>query len=148
MRGEGFDDRDIAFTVEAVAYAGRDAVARIGPLGLGPELPATIGALAEAASGAHHLELRLAATGAMPHGELLDTGERSADTAGARIGTRVIITPAGETTVPLYRFDRLPIGGAVAGPAIAETDQTSILIPAGRVLRIDAHGGGLVEVRP
>jgi N-methylhydantoinase A/oxoprolinase/acetone carboxylase beta subunit len=147
MRGEGFSESDIQFNVEATAFTGREAQAQVAPQSMTAEAIKAIGDFAALPPpGASYLELRLTATCAMPHPPLAVTGERSADVDGARAGTRKIITVRGAATVPIYRFDRLPTGGEIFGPAIAETEHTSILLPAGRTLRVDAFGGGIVEV--
>lgn len=147
MRGEGFSESDIQFTVEATAFAGREAKAHVAPQPMTAPAVKAIGDLAATPPvGTSYLELRLTATCAMPHPPLAATGERSADVDGARAGSRKIITEGGEVTVPIYRFDRLPIGSEITGPAITETEHTSILLPPGRKLRVDSFGGGIVEV--
>jgi N-methylhydantoinase A/oxoprolinase/acetone carboxylase beta subunit len=148
MRGEGFSEDAIQFAVEATAFAGRELKAHLEPQPMSPAAIESIAGLAAAPpSGANYIELRLTASGAIPHPPLAAAGERSTDVEGARAASRTIVTTSGSVTVPVYRFDRLPIGGAVPGPAIAETDHTSILVPAGRTLCVDAFGGGVVEVR-
>ncbi|MCS0502073.1 hydantoinase/oxoprolinase family protein [Ancylobacter mangrovi] len=151
MRGEGFLPAEVDSTLEAAVFAGRASAARIGPLPVGEEAMAAIGALAAQAGDAAggmggYVELRLTATGRIPHPVLAALGERAADADGALAGTRAIVTAEGRVTAPVYRFDRLPIGARIAGPAIAETEHTSILVPAGRTLEIDPHGGGVVEI--
>ncbi|QIB34221.1 hydantoinase/oxoprolinase family protein [Ancylobacter pratisalsi] len=147
MRGEGFLPADVDSTIEATVYQGREPAGGIGPLPLGEEAMTAIGALVGTAGrGAGYIELRLTATGRIPHPVLAALGARAADADGALAGSREIITPEGRVRAPVYRFDELPIGAAIAGPAIAETEHTSILVPAGRTLEIDSHGGGVVEI--
>ena len=148
MRGEGFLLNEVQNTLEATVFSGRAAIRTVGPLPEGAETMSAIVALvAEAGEGAGYVELRLTATGLIPHPELTALGARAATPDEALAGTREIVTPSGKATAPVYRFDRLPIGGAISGPAIAETEHTSILVPAGRTLKIDAHGGGVVEIK-
>jgi N-methylhydantoinase A/oxoprolinase/acetone carboxylase beta subunit len=147
MRGEGFREADINFTVEATAYARRETNAQIAPQPMNPVALKAIGALAaKPPAGTSYLEVRLTATCAMPHSSLAAAGDRCANVEEARAGTRKIVTAEGEVTIPVYRFDRLPIGSEIAGPAIAETEHTSILLPAKRKLSVDSFGGGIVEI--
>ena len=146
MRGEGLGDQEIGFTLETASYAGREGGTRIAPQPLSAAAVAAAAELVGAPpAGTRYLELRLTASCAIPHAPLAAAGER--DPVAARSGSRPIVTSAGTVPVPLYRFDRLPIGSEIAGPCIAETEHTSILVPDGRVLRIDAYGGGVVELR-
>jgi len=147
MRGEGFHESDINFTVEAIGYVGRETNAQITPQPMNAEALKAIGALAaKPPSGTSYLEVRLTATCAMPHSSLAAAGNRCASVEAACAGTRKIVTAEGEVSVPLYRFDGLPIGSEIAGPAIAETEHTSILLPAKRKLLVDSFGGGIVEI--
>lgn len=148
MRGEGFREEDILLSVEAAAYAGRALQARLGPLPFDGDTLKMIAALVKSGNGADYLEVRLTAVCAMPHPDLEAGGARNATVDGAIAGQRKILAPAGEVEVPVYRFDQLPIGAEIPGPAIAETNHTSILVPEGRTLRIDAQGGGVVELQP
>lgn len=47
---------------------------------------------------------------------------------------------------PVWRFSALPPGQRVAGPAIVESDTTTVLLSAGDVSRVDARGWLEVEV--
>jgi N-methylhydantoinase A/oxoprolinase/acetone carboxylase beta subunit len=147
MRGEGFRESDINFTVEAIAYAGRETNAQVAPRPMNSEALRAIGALAgKPPLGTSYLEVRLTATCAMPHSSLVAAGDRCASVEEARAGTRKIVTAEGEVSIPVYHFDRLPIGGEIAGPAIAETEHTSILLPPKQKLLVDSLGGGVVEI--
>jgi N-methylhydantoinase A/oxoprolinase/acetone carboxylase beta subunit len=147
MRGEGFRESDINFAVEAIAYAGRETNAHLAPRTMDSEALKAIGVLAaKPPPGTSYLEVRLTATCAMPHSSLAAAGDRCASVEEARGGTRKIVTADGEVIIPVYHFDRLPIGSEIAGPAIAETEHTSILLPAKRKLRVDSFGGGVVEI--
>jgi N-methylhydantoinase A/acetophenone carboxylase len=62
---------------------------------------------------------------------------RSRSAYWPELGTRV------ETDV--YAFDSLVPGNLVVGPAIAEMEYSTIVVPPGQQLRIDQHGLGILE---
>jgi N-methylhydantoinase A/oxoprolinase/acetone carboxylase beta subunit len=45
----------------------------------------------------------------------------------------------------VYSFDALQPGNLITGPAIAEMEYSTIVIPPGQQLRIDPHGLGILE---
>ena len=148
MRGEGFAESVIRFSLEASSFGDGAAGLQLAPQPLSPDTLATVAQFVAAPpAGTRYLELRLTANCAMPHAPLAVAGGREASVEQARNGDRRMVTPAGTVAVALYRFDLLPIGAEIAGPLIAETEHTSILVPEERTLRIDDYGGGLVEVR-
>jgi N-methylhydantoinase A/acetophenone carboxylase len=62
---------------------------------------------------------------------------RSRSAYWPELGTRI------ETDV--YAFDSLVPGNLVVGPAIAEMEYSTIVVPPGQQLRIDQHGLGILE---
>ena len=94
----------------------------------------------------NYFEIRLSASGAVPHPESAMAGERGVDITDVLIARRTVVTASGEVAVPVYQFDRLPIGADLTGPLIAETQHTSIYVPDGRRLRVDRQGDGVVEI--
>lgn len=69
------------------------------------------------------------------------------DPSGARIGSRDAYWAelASRVDSPVYAFDKLAPGNAVEGPAVVEAHFTTIVVPPGRILRIDEHGLGLLS---
>lgn len=63
------------------------------------------------------------------------------------LGARSAYWPAyGERReTDIYRFDDLVPGNVVVGPAIAEMEFSTIVVPPGQQLRIDQHGLGILE---
>ena len=78
----------------------------------------------------------------LPVHELVDT-----DPAAARTKSREAYWPEYCTRVDtdVYAFDSLVPGNVVVGPAIAEMEFSTIVIPPGQQLRIDQHGLGILE---
>jgi N-methylhydantoinase A/acetophenone carboxylase len=73
-----------------------------------------------------------------------------ADPEQARTGSRDAYWPelAGRAKTPVYAFGKMRPGHRVEGPAIAEAEFTTIVIPPGRTLTISEHGLGLLEGSP
>jgi N-methylhydantoinase A len=71
-----------------------------------------------------------------------------ADAGAARIGSRRIRRPFEDEVVEADAYDatRLPLGSALAGPAVVEHPFTTIQVPAGWELRVDEQGNYLMEV--
>lgn len=81
----------------------------------------------------------------VPAGIMADA-ERAASVAEARTGTRRVWFQGGAVETPIYERDRLPLGGAFAGPAILEQlDATTVIEPGDRA-RVDALGNVLVTI--
>jgi N-methylhydantoinase A/oxoprolinase/acetone carboxylase beta subunit len=69
------------------------------------------------------------------------------DPSPARTGSRSAYWPELGTRVEtdVYAFDSLVPGNLVPGPAIAEMEYSTIVVPPGQQLRIDQHGLGILE---
>lgn len=69
------------------------------------------------------------------------------DASGAMIGERQAYWPETGTwtQTPVYQFEQLQPGNALVGPAIAEAELTTIVIPPGQKLTIERHGLGILE---
>jgi N-methylhydantoinase A len=67
--------------------------------------------------------------------------------ASAATGTRDVRTPDGRVPHAIHARDALRAGDLVAGPAIVEQYDTTILVPAGWTLRVVAGGSALLEER-
>jgi N-methylhydantoinase A len=76
---------------------------------------------------------------------LIDPAGRRATLAGAQTGTRPVWFDGWQDT-PVYWRDHLPADAAIAGPAVIEQMDTTILLPPGDLARQDADGNLIVEV--
>ncbi len=147
MRGEGFGRDEIAYSLEAECYAGRKRIGGAGPLKAARAFPKKIAALLAAPpKGTKYIIVRLTAACAIPHPHLAAASKRARSAAAAAESKRSIFLSPAETVATVYRFDRLPLGARVRGPAIVEDDHTSILLPGGRWFLIDELGNGIVEL--
>jgi N-methylhydantoinase A/oxoprolinase/acetone carboxylase beta subunit len=74
---------------------------------------------------------------------------QGADPAAARTSSREAYWPERGTRVDtdVYSFDALRPGNVVTGPAIAEMEYSTIVVPPGQQLRIENHGLGIIEDR-
>jgi N-methylhydantoinase A len=86
--------------------------------------------------------LRARARGAHPELRWTDSPPTSAAT-----GTRDVRTADGRVPHAIHARDALRAGDLVAGPAIVEQYDTTILVPAGWTLRVVAGGSALLEER-
>lgn len=80
---------------------------------------------------------RVAVVGRLPHGAAAPRAEAAPATP---TGTRRILLEEGPATVPVLPFTRLAPGQAVSGPAIVESDTTTVLLRPGDAARMDTRG--------
>ena len=133
--GEGLDPTALRFDLEV------DGAAVVGVTALDGDW----GAAAQALSGAAGARLR-ATEPARQAPPANGTAAGSGDGAdGARKGERTIHRPEGPLTAAVYDRDRLAPGTVVAGPALVEAMDTTIVVPPGARLRIDDHRTGIIE---
>jgi N-methylhydantoinase A len=72
----------------------------------------------------------------------------SADPAGARLGERpVYFRGGGFMSTPLYRREALTPGNEVAGPAVVEAADTTVLVHPGQDVRVDGWRNLVIEQR-
>jgi N-methylhydantoinase A len=64
----------------------------------------------------------------------------SGGTAPAAVKSRRLVHLGTWTDVPVFDFAALASGQALAGPAIVESDTTTVLLRAGDAARFDARG--------
>jgi N-methylhydantoinase A len=77
---------------------------------------------------------------------LLDPAARASTLAGARTARRPVRFDDGWRDTPVYRRARLPTEATLAGPAILEQMDTTIVLPPGDRLSQDADGNLLIEI--
>ena len=86
--------------------------------------------------------LRVAAVGKLPR--VAQSGEHGEDNTAVPVGSRRVYL--GEwREAPIYAADGLPTGAEIQGPAIVESEFTTILVSPGDFATVDAMGG--VELR-
>ncbi len=85
--------------------------------------------------------LRLVATGVVPKPEPAPSGVRGG-TSDALVGQRSVYFEevGGFTGTPVYRRERLPPGVRLAGPAVVEQLDTTVVLPPGTAGDVDAYG--------
>jgi N-methylhydantoinase A len=91
--------------------------------------------------------VRLVATGVTPKPALRREPRRSADCRHAVKEKRPVYLPErrGFREVPVYDGDRLAHGNRLSGPALIESVNTSILVPAGHRAQYDAIGNCVIS---
>ena len=106
-------------------------------------------ALREEGTAVELLNLRLTAIGVTSKPVLERQPRRNPRPAAALKGKRPIYLPERRkyASVPVYDGDRLAHGHRVAGPAIIESVNTSILVPTGYVADYDALGNCILDVK-
>ena len=77
---------------------------------------------------------------------LIDGDGRAGSLDEARTGTREVYFDGNSLTTPVYRREQLPADAEVAGPAIIEQFDATIVVEPGTTARTDAIGNLLVEV--
>jgi len=157
FRGEGFSPDQLSSALELFVRAGDD----------GPEVrvPAEVGFYESAAKvkeaaerarqaldgqGAPHLAVSavsLVAQAPMPHFPLQPMTRTNQDVAAARKGFRPLFLDStrGRDEVPVFDLGRFGHGHRLAGPALVESETTTILVQAGWQLTVDEYRNCLIE---
>ncbi len=106
-------------------------------------------ALREEATPVQLVSVRLSALGETDKPPLVRESLSDADPKQAHKGQRAVFQPErGEfLDTPVYDGDRLRHGHRLDGPAIVEKVTTTIFVPAGFALSVDAFGGCVLEDR-
>jgi N-methylhydantoinase A/oxoprolinase/acetone carboxylase beta subunit len=89
--------------------------------------------------------LRLRATSPAAHPELAAHESAGEDPGKALKGHRDVYWKDGFAGTAIYAQSGLACGNVVRGPAIIESDDTTILIPAGRKYTVDSLLNGVIE---
>ena len=157
MRGEGFAPEEIAYALELFLQPaqGGPEVKAAAPAdlagGLGPvqaEARALLAAQGWSGDGALKLNtLSLLAQAAVPHYEFPQMPKAKGDAGQAVKGRRRIFTEKeGQgAEVPVYDRALLGNGHSLAGPALVESEHTTIYLPAGWGLKVDQFNNALLE---
>jgi N-methylhydantoinase A len=153
MRGEGFPPEKVSFSLELeVVSQNLDSVME-SPLTL-LESPQDIGKVLNAFSEQNNLgnidELkihlfRLRASSPVPHPELVIYDFAGENPKKALKGYREVYWKDGFTRTTIYGQNKLECGNIVIGPAIIESDDTTILIPPGKKYTVDNLLNGIIE---
>jgi N-methylhydantoinase A/acetophenone carboxylase len=146
MTAEGFKPSEITFALDIEAFVegeqvGSQAVAESKDLA-----DAAAAAIAGLPGPVDGVVIRMSAVGALPRRPIAAAAQRPNGIAAAKVGARHIRLADRVHDAPLYRLDRLPAGARLSGPAIAENDHTSILLPSAMSLVVDAAGGCVLEL--
>ncbi len=155
MRGEGFDAAEVR--LELQLYVRR---------GSGEEIVIPLTGMPEAAAGlAHAAELACArlgagdhdglmltsagllASAAVPHFRVEPTPRTGTAVATARKGARMVHLEPGRSVreVAVYARERLEHGHKLTGPAIVESDQTTLFVPGSWRLEIDRFNNAVLR---
>lgn len=156
MRGEGFEAGGVRWQLELIVEDGRGAEARLTAAPEAFDDAAAVAALRRRAATLLGLgegqTPRLATLGvfarsAVPHYRQrpLPAAEGGADAARRGERTVYLDPQQGARALPVYDRARLGHGHALAGPAIVESGQTTMMIPAGWTLRVDQYDNALIE---
>jgi N-methylhydantoinase A len=152
MRGEGFTPDKVSFSLELEADdAGRTVfdcpVTRL-------EQPEDAGKILDgyqARSGngpADELKLRLfrlRASSPVAHPELAATRAAGKSPSKALLGNRDVYWQDKFIETPVYAQAKLQNGNVVTGPAIIESDDTTIVVPGGKRYTVDQLLNGVIE---
>ncbi len=155
MRGEGFAAADVRHGLQ-LYLARADGVESVATL---REVPADAAAMEQAVRAAatragvpagEPLHVTTAAwltSAAVPHYAIAEVRRVTTAPVTARKGGRAVCLAAGQppTEVGVYARERLAHGHEISGPAIVESDQTTLLVPAGWRLAIDRYNNAVLQ---
>jgi N-methylhydantoinase A len=159
MRGEGFADSEIQSDIQLFVTSmtsGREVVLHAEDQSLAA--PDALAALAENAVKNGILEncraqdLKVAMVGLLasaptPHYQMPEQEITSQDLAHALKGTRsVFLSPqTGAQDIRVFARELLQPGHEVSGPALVESNQTTLLVPDGWAMSMDRFGNALLS---
>ena len=153
MRGEGFPPEKVTFSLELEAASGNVAAVIESPV-IQLEGQQDIGKIMDAFAGQNNLPgveelkvhlLRLRAASPVAHPELATHDFAGENPEKALKGHREVYWKDGFTRTAIYEQLKLECGNVVTGPAIIESDDTTILIPAGKKYTVDNLLNGVIE---
>jgi N-methylhydantoinase A len=91
------------------------------------------------------INLRSAITGRRPRFDLATLAPKGGSVEAAFKGVRQVHFGDSWYETKLYNRLELPVGAEIAGPAILEQPDTTVLIEPGLVGKVDAYGNTLIE---
>ena len=91
------------------------------------------------------INLRSAITGRRPRFDLATLAPKGGSVEAAFKGVRQVHFGDSWHETKLYNRLELPVGAEIAGPAILEQPDTTVLIEPGLVGKVDAYGNTLIE---
>ncbi|MGJ8590445.1 MAG: hydantoinase/oxoprolinase family protein [Yoonia sp.] len=94
------------------------------------------------------INLRSAITGRRPRFDLATLAPKGGSVEAAFKGVRQVHFGDSWYETKLYNRLELPVGAEIAGPAILEQPDTTVLIEPGLVGKVDAYGNTLIERAP
>ena len=153
MRGEGFPPEKVSFSLELEAASGDQTAVFESPVTL-PEgrqdTEKILDAFSEQSNSGHVDELaihlfRLRATSPVTHPEMATHKFVGENPEKALKGHREVYWKDGFIRTSIYDQMKLECGNIVIGPAIIESDDTTILIPPGKKYTVDNLLNGLIE---
>ncbi|OGN99413.1 MAG: hypothetical protein A2Y89_07200 [Chloroflexi bacterium RBG_13_51_18] len=153
MRGEGFPPEKVSFSLELEVASGNQTAVFESPATLF-ESPQDIGKIldtfAEQNDIGHVDEMaiylfRLRATSPVPHPELATHNFARESPEKALKGYRDVYWKDGFIRTAIYSQMKLECGNIVSGPAVIESDDTTILIPGGKKYTVDNLLNGVIE---
>ncbi|MCK4273654.1 MAG: hydantoinase/oxoprolinase family protein [Dehalococcoidales bacterium] len=153
MRGEGFPPEKVSFSLELEVASGSDDSVLESPVPLlegPPDIGRIFDAFAKQNNFASIEELtihlfRLRATSPATHSQLATHDFAGASPEKALKGYRGVYWKDGFTRTAIYGQLTLECGNVVTGPAIIESDDTTILIPQGKKYTVDNLLNGVIE---
>ncbi len=153
MRGEGFPPEKVSFSLELEVASGDETSVLESPATLieGPQdVSRILDAFARQNNPGHTDELtitlfRLRATSPAAHPELATHQFAGESPDKALKGQRDVYWKDGFIRTAIYQQPKLACGNVIKGPAIIESDDTTILIPRSKKYTVDNLLNGVIE---
>ncbi len=160
MRGEGFSSEDITSSLELFVQSEKGG-AEI-KIGVDPnfykesgKIDAVVKDARNSLSGVGESDpgrlklntVSLMSQARVPHYESVEVPPATGDAEQARKGSRSVFLEfeSGSQEVPVYDRSRLTNGHQVTGPALVESDHTTVFIPPGWRLNVDRYNNSVLE---
>lgn len=154
MRGEGFRRESLSWALDLIVEAdGREARLAAepefyrSPDGIADVVARAAQALPGRTNGMAIRSVGLFARAPVPHFAMRRFAPARGTVADAIRHRRAVYLgePTGAVTVPVYERKRLDCGHRVAGPALVESDETTIFVAPGWTLAIDEYRNAVLE---
>jgi N-methylhydantoinase A/acetophenone carboxylase len=152
MRGEGFPPEKVSFSLELEVASGAVTAVLESPVTL-LEGPRDVGRILDAFAAQNNAAVdelkirlfRLRATSPAAHPELATHAFAGENPEKALKGYRDVYWKDGLTRTAIYGQSKLDCGNVIPGPAIIESDDTTILIPRDKKYTVDNLLNGVIE---